>query len=168
MPLFGNQSVCVLYFSTSGCIQEHDYDYSLGGENDIAEVQGLTQQECAELAAATDGGLFWTYKSYQNRCFVKKTDGGKKYQQYAGLVSGNKACGVTGEVPFVTYLNFPFFQATVAKSLCQTRQITKRQRPVVSNNAMQESLLLREFMLESDGSMSTSLNANVLAEIPGI
>ena len=33
---------------------------------------------------------------------------------------------------------------------------------------MQESLQLSEFMLESDGSTSTNLNANVLAEIPGI
>ena len=167
MPLFVKQNVCVRSFSTSGCIQENDYEYE-GGENDIAEVQSLTQQECAELAASTDGGLFWTYKAYQSRCFVKKTDGGKRYQQYAGLVSGNKACGVTGEDPFVTYFNFSSFQATVPQSLCQTRQITKRQRPVVSNNAIQESLQLREFMWDSDGLMSTSLNANVLAEIPGI
>ena len=83
--------------STSGCIQEIDIEYSLGGDNDIAEQQGLTQQECAELAAATDGGLFWTYKSYQNRCYVKKTNGGRKFELYAGLVSGNKECGVAGE-----------------------------------------------------------------------
>ena len=82
---------------TSGCIQETDIEYSLGDDNDIAEQQGLTQQECAELAAATDGGLFWTYKSYQNRCYVKKTNGGRKFQLYAGLVSGNKECGVAGE-----------------------------------------------------------------------
>ena len=99
VPLFGN--ICVILFSISGCIQENDIEYSLGDDNDIAEVQGLTQQGCAELAAATDSALFWTYKSYQNRCYVKKTNGGRKYQLYAGLVSGNKECGVTGGNPFV-------------------------------------------------------------------
>ena len=100
-----------ILFSTSGCIQENDIEYSLGAENDIAEVQGLTQQGCAELAAATTGGLFWTYKSYQNRCYVKKTNGGRRYQLYAGLVSGNRECGVTGEGPFVFFFNFsPFRQ----------------------------------------------------------
>ena len=95
VPLFGN--ICVILFSISGCIQENDIEYSLGDDNDIAEVQGLTQQGCAELAAATDGALFWTYKSYQNRCYVKKTNGGRRQQLYSGLVSGNKECGVTGE-----------------------------------------------------------------------
>ena len=90
-----------ILFSTSGCIQENDIEYSLGAENDIAEVQGLTQQGCAELAATTAGALFWTYKSYQNRCYVKKTNGGRRYQLYAGLVSGNRECGVTGEDPSV-------------------------------------------------------------------
>ena len=70
-------------------------------------MQGLTQQACAELAAATDGALFWTYKSFQNRCYVKKTNGGRRYQLYAGLVSGNRECGVTGEDHLHT-LNFPF------------------------------------------------------------
>ena len=115
VPLFGNLSkyFCNILFHLSGCIQEHDIEYSLGDDNDIAEEQGLTQQGCAELAAATDGGLFWTYKSYQSRCYVKKTNGGRKYQLYAGLVSGNKECGVTGEDPFVTGHTFtcpPFRQ----------------------------------------------------------
>ena len=67
-----------------------------------------------------------------------------------------------------TYFYFSSFQATVFKSQCQTRKITKRQWPAASNNVMQESLQLSEFMLESDGSTSTNLNANVLVEIPGI
>ena len=103
-PLFMNwEDVCNLQKSynircrsNTGCIKETDVDYSLGDDNDIAYQQGLTEQGCAELAAATEGGLFWSYHSYQSKCWVKKTTGGWKYELYAGLVSGNKECGVAG------------------------------------------------------------------------
>ena len=86
----------IRHFSNTGCIRENDVDYSLGDDNDLAYQQGLTEQGCAELAAATAGGLFWSYHSFQNKCWVKKTNGGWKYELYAGLVSGNKECGVAG------------------------------------------------------------------------
>ena len=98
----------IILLSTPGCIQETDIDYSLGDDNDIGEAQGFTQQGCAQWAAATDGALFWTYNSYQNRCYLKKTDGGRKQQLYAGLVSGNKACGGTGLVSNVIRLSLSF------------------------------------------------------------
>ena len=60
-------------------------------------------------------------------------------------------------------------QTTALKSVSQTRKITMRQRPVASNNVMQESQqLLREFTWESVGLIFTNTNANVLAETPGI
>ena len=53
------------------------------------------------------------------------------------------------------------FQATVVRSLFPTRKIMTRQRQAASNNVMQESALSGEFTWESDGLISTSLNANV-------
>ena len=43
------------------CLTEEGVDYKVGaGDDIIATENGLLQSECAELAAATVGGLYWT------------------------------------------------------------------------------------------------------------
>ena len=102
---------------------------------------------------------------------MKKTNGGWKYELYAGLVSGNKECGVAGakiiffllkdeRIMFSQSLQ-TFCQAAVVRSLFPIRKIIMRRGQVVSNNVTQESAPPREFTWESGGLKSTSLNANV-------
>ena len=80
----------------SGCIKEVDVWYD--NNDNLASEQGWAgEQSCAELAAATDGALFWTYDSHGGDCLVKSTDEGRKYQTYQGLVSGSKECGVASK-----------------------------------------------------------------------
>ena len=54
-------------------------------------MKGLSEEHCTSLAASTTGGHFWTYKASESRCWVKKTNKGRKTM--AGVVSGNRACG---------------------------------------------------------------------------
>ena len=77
-------------------------DYRAGPSNNVLEEDGLTEQECANLATSTVGGNFWTFKAQvqsggknTSRCWVRKTNKGRRREQ--GLVSGNRACGVSGK-----------------------------------------------------------------------
>ena len=51
----------------------------------------MSEDHCASLAASTTGGQFWTYKASESRCWVKKTNKGRK--SMSGVVSGERACG---------------------------------------------------------------------------
>ena len=84
-----------LYILLLGCIKEVDVWYD--NNDNLASEQWGSEQSCAELAAATDGALFWTYDSYGGDCLVKSTDEGRKYQSYHGLVSGSKECGIASK-----------------------------------------------------------------------
>ena len=73
-------------------------------------MEGLTEKGCADLAASTDGGNFWTFKAEvetgdgdvsPSRCWVMKI---KEKRSQEGLVSGNRACGVPGKY-YPKYLN---------------------------------------------------------------
>ena len=71
------------------------------GDDIIATENGLLQSECAELAAATVGGLYWTWKKKSDNvrglCWVRKTNyhrTSKPEATTADVVSGNRACGV--------------------------------------------------------------------------
>ena len=83
------------------CIKEDNIDYHDGESNNILYQEGLTWQKCANLAAATDGGNFWTHKAHLSKdddqspsgCWVRKTNK-KKIPNITGLKSGNRACGV--------------------------------------------------------------------------
>ena len=81
------------------CLREDGFFYSGG---DIFEWKGATQEHCESLAASTTGGLFWSYKPsvrlgnglwIYSRCWVKKTNEGKRIARFDGVVSGNQACG---------------------------------------------------------------------------
>ena len=52
-------------------------------------------QECANLTKEINGwpagGQFWTFKASEGRCWVRKSNKGRRVQP--GLVSGNRACG---------------------------------------------------------------------------
>ena len=83
---------------SSECLREAGVDYSSGPENNIFDWQGLTEEHCASLTASTTGGQFWTYKASERRCWVKRTNNGRKTM--SGIVSGNRACGdpLTGKI----------------------------------------------------------------------
>ena len=66
-----------------------EYDYDIKAE--IAK----NQDECANLCAATKGGLFWTYKDETKWCIVKTAVSEKVFDPR--YVSGNRACGLTGK-----------------------------------------------------------------------
>ena len=77
---------------SSKCNREEDFDYGGGRENNIFDWRGVVSEDhCASLAASTTGGQFWTYKPSESRCWVKKTNKGRKTK--SGVVSGNRACG---------------------------------------------------------------------------
>ena len=50
-----------------------------------------TQKDCANLAASTEGALFWSYRASDKLCWVKNSDSGRREQE--GVVSGNIECG---------------------------------------------------------------------------
>ena len=50
-------------FLISGCIREENIDYRAGPSNNILDREGLTPQGCADMAASTEGGHFWTFKA---------------------------------------------------------------------------------------------------------
>ena len=80
------------------CVREENIDYRAGS---ILVKDNSTEQGCAELAAKTVAGNFWTFKAQvksggksTSRCWVRRTNKGRRRQP--GLVSGNRACGVSG------------------------------------------------------------------------
>ena len=54
-------------------------------------VKVKNQQACATMTATKEGGLFWTYRASDKKCWIKTSKKGKMAQ--AGLVSGNIECG---------------------------------------------------------------------------
>ena len=71
-----------------GCIIEQDTDYP---GNDITSRHFDTKEACAFFCASTAGGLFWTWNTAKQKCYVKNSDSGRK--DVSGAVSGNKLCG---------------------------------------------------------------------------
>ena len=66
-----------------------------GFEEEIRMETVKNQDECANICAATKGGLFWTYQDEIKRCFVKTAVSEKVSDNQ--FVSGNRACGLTGK-----------------------------------------------------------------------
>ena len=78
--------VCSL---STGCVIDEETDY-LG--HDIEGGKKVkNQQACATLTGTKEGGLFWTYRASDKKCWIKTSKKGKMAQ--AGLVSGNIECG---------------------------------------------------------------------------
>ena len=88
----------------TGCFREDNIEYDAGESSNIIEQEGLTEQGCADLAAFTDEGNFWTFKAHISEdddtspsgCWVKKTNEGRR-RSYTGVVSGNRPCGLSGK-----------------------------------------------------------------------
>ena len=74
-------------FST-GCVIDEDTDYRGHDINGAKKVKN--QEACATLASTKEGGLFWTYRAKDKKCWVKTSKKGK--MEGAGLVSGNVGC----------------------------------------------------------------------------
>ena len=69
-------------------------EYSVGipdSETILSQTVG-SQQDCAELAVETVGGVFWDYNQATGECSVKKSDKGK--EGIEGIVTGNRECGL--------------------------------------------------------------------------
>ena len=76
-------------YEFTGCVIDEDTDY-LG--NDIGKWTKVeNQQACAALTGTKEGGLFWTYRDSDKKCWIKTSKKGEKEQ--TGLVSGNIECG---------------------------------------------------------------------------
>ena len=78
---------------------EEGIDYRVGAEGNILQWNDLTKATCADLAASVikngqlnHGGLYWSYKASEKRCFVKKTNGNPTSD--SSIVSGSKDCGI--------------------------------------------------------------------------
>ena len=54
-------------------------------------VKVKNQQACATLTGTKEGGLFWTYRASDKKCWIKNSKKGKR--AHKGLVSGNIECG---------------------------------------------------------------------------
>ena len=80
-----------IWFQVSfvGCFIETDISY--WGSDILSRGSIENQDECAELCASTDGGLFWTYIVGDKQCYVKGSAEGRT--SLAGRISGNVACG---------------------------------------------------------------------------
>ena len=77
--------VCSL---STGCVIDEETDY-LG--HDIEGGKKVkNQQACATLTGTIVGGLFWTYRTSDKKCWIKTSKKGKK--AHAGLVSGSIGC----------------------------------------------------------------------------
>ena len=64
--------------------------------DDIKNKKGIkSQDDCAKFCVETKGCLFWTYQAKTKGCWVK-TANSKKIEM-AGVVSGNRECGLTGD-----------------------------------------------------------------------
>ena len=72
-----------------GCFIETDISY--WGSDILSRGSIENQDECAQLCASTDGGLFWTYIVGDKQCYVKGSAEGRT--SLAGRISGNVACG---------------------------------------------------------------------------
>ena len=77
---------------------EEGIDYKVGEEGNILQWSDLTKYACANLAASVikygqldKGGLYWSYKASERRCWVKKTNGNPT--SVSSIVSGSKDCG---------------------------------------------------------------------------
>ena len=99
--------ILVVGFSLSGCRIEEGIDYEGGPNNVIVTKYDLLQSKCAELAAATVGGLYWTWKKNSGNgrriCLVRKTNYHRTSPPTShtkigdnpkDVVSGNRACGL--------------------------------------------------------------------------
>ena len=63
----------------------------MGGEgSNIHHKTVGTTQECAKLAADTEGANVWVFNISGNSCFVKERH---KEKQRWGRITGNRACG---------------------------------------------------------------------------
>ena len=95
-PIFTEQSI---HLVTASCQIEEDADYRVGSSKSISDWKGVTKQGCADLAASTQGGRYWTYRSTEHHCWVKADPGHPTlaFAKYAeGHFSGNADCGVRG------------------------------------------------------------------------
>ena len=72
-----------------GCFIETDISY--WGSDILSRGSIENQDECAELCASTNGGLFWTYIVGDKQCYVKGSAEGRT--SLDGRISGNVACG---------------------------------------------------------------------------
>ena len=81
---------CCLFL---GCIKEDAIDY-FGHDIPGGKKKTANSQECADFSSSIPGGLFWTWRSDTETCFVKSSNSGRKTDGHA--VSGNRKCGVTG------------------------------------------------------------------------
>ena len=99
LPLFGKKVLTRLeylnkHLLSQGCSLDIDVDRSGGEEGDkILEWQGLTLDQCKNLAASTDRGQFWTYKRSERSCIVKETALEEALEDHSGVMSGVKECG---------------------------------------------------------------------------
>ena len=55
-------------------------------------VKVKDQQACVTLAATKEGALFWTFRAWDKKCFLKTSKKGKRAA--AGRVSGSVGCAV--------------------------------------------------------------------------
>merc|ERR1711974_483267 len=74
-----------------GCEIEEKTDY-LGHDMKGSPHKAESQEACAKLTASKKGGLFWTYRDSDKKCWIKTSKKGKKANKK--LVSGNRECGV--------------------------------------------------------------------------
>ena len=88
-----------MFSSLESCIVEEGIDYRVGEENIIFRWNDLTKDACANLAASVikhgqlnQGGLYWSYKASEKRCWVKKTN--ENPNADSSVVSGSKECGI--------------------------------------------------------------------------
>ena len=92
----------MLFLFLALCIEEDGIDYN---GHDIPGERKTTanSQECADFAASITGGLYWTFKKSDGKCYVKSSNSGRHPQGHA--VSGNRMCGSIGKKTCLRYQN---------------------------------------------------------------
>ena len=121
-----------------GCVKEENIDYRSGS---ILTKKGLTEKGCADLAASTRGGNFWTFKEHvidapdprhatriwwhdvpgtsTSGCWVKRTNNNRTTTT-TGHVSGNRACGTTSNDSAV---DSPFMKTRECMWVCSNMSV---------------------------------------------
>ena len=79
-----------MFYIFPGCIVEDGFDYSYY-DLPNGKKPTETQQECADFAASTPEGFYWTWNKNSKTCMVKSSNAGKTAVGHA--VSGNSQCG---------------------------------------------------------------------------
>ena len=109
-------SISDLVFLFLGCIKEDAIDY-FGQDIPGGKKKTANSQECADFSSSIPGGLFWTWRSDTETCFVKSSNSGRKADGHA--VSGNRKCGVTGRKTYI------FRNASISSTPTTVRQCIK-------------------------------------------